>query len=87
MISCQEKAHRKKNSLTTFECMPRALSPLTLLRGAEPIVRFANGLALFCSNGSDVAARDIPRLERRGKMEARRKAEENSVKVVIGVEV
>lgn len=64
--------------------MPRTPSPLRLLpRAVEPAVKLANGWALFCSNASAVAAKDIPRLERRGKMEALRKAEENSVKVWI----
>lgn len=61
--------------------MPRTFSPLTLARGVEPAVKLASGWALFCSNASAVAARDTPRLERKGKIEALRKAEENSVKV------
>lgn len=60
--------------------MPRDLSLPQLSKGAATADTVAEGVVVFCLKYTPAAAKGIPKLERRGELEARRKAVENSLK-------
>lgn len=61
--------------------MPLDLSLRELPNGPAAVERFAEGAALFWLRDAAVAARERLKLDRRGEWGARRKMEENSLKV------